>query len=90
MSARRGFPKTDPPHTEEDKLRIAQVEHAYFNEGRKLFDRNILEKISEILADYRADKYTRGQPPILEIPDFVDGDKSAYTINLNLGLHGDE
>lgn len=88
--AKGGRTPSIPPHTEEDKIRIAKVEHAYFKEGRKLFDRKILKKISEILADYRAGKYAGLPPPTLEIPDFVDEDKNPYTINLDLGLHGNE
>lgn len=89
MSNTLRFSEVDPPHTEQDKLRIANVEHAYLKEDRKLFHRKILENISEILVVYRKDR-SKVESPTLEIPDFVDGDKSPYTINLNLGPRGDE
>lgn len=90
MSATRNRTPADPPHTEEDKVRIAKVEHAYFNEKRPLFKRETLESIRKIVADYRAGKYEDGETPTLKIPDYVEGDKRPYTITLDLGLHGDE
>ncbi|EEA21382.1 hypothetical protein PMAA_051920 [Talaromyces marneffei ATCC 18224] len=80
---------TNPPHTKEDKLRIAKVEHAYFEEKKPLFERETLESISKVLADYRADKFKGGAPPILKIPDYVDQKKHPYTLTLDMGHYGD-
>uniref|UniRef100_A0A093UXF4 Coiled-coil domain-containing protein 63 n=1 Tax=Talaromyces marneffei PM1 TaxID=1077442 RepID=A0A093UXF4_TALMA len=80
---------TNPPHTKEDKLRIAKVEHSYFEEKKPLFERETLESISKVLADYRADKFKGGAPPILKIPDYVDQKKHPYTLTLDMGHYGD-
>lgn len=88
MSDSSSLMDVEPPHTEEDKLRIGDVEILY-HEGKPLFDRETLKKISEKLAEYRAVEHKSVETPTLEIPDYVK-DGSSYTISLDLGYHGNE
>lgn len=90
MSTPQGWRKVDSPHTEEDKRRVPKIEHQYRTVGKKLYSRETLKKILEVVNDYKAGKYENKDPPTLEIPDYAEDGNRTYTLTLDVGYHGDE
>lgn len=83
----RYWDSIDPRLWREQKDRAKGVVQQYSSKNKKLFSRELLEKISKILTDCREGRY-EGKVPVLEISDYVDGDNRPYRIKLNLGLRG--
>ncbi|KAF3398740.1 hypothetical protein DPV78_007046 [Talaromyces pinophilus] len=90
MSTPQKLTRINPPHTDLDKLRVAKLEHEYCIKETRLYSRDTLKKILEVVTAYKAGQYNNGQPPTLEIPDIVDKDERPYTLTLDLGYHGED
>lgn len=60
MSAAQKLTRINPPRTDLDKLRVAKLEHEYCIKGTRLYSRDTLKKILEVVTAYKAGQYNNG------------------------------